>query len=107
MSKFYVQCGSFELVTVAADSHSAALWAMHRYLSDRVALDSIDWDDPATIDRPDLIHAMLNLGDHLLVSEVGIGRSEAACLDTADVMTEWNQLMVAVGRLVQTFDHGG
>ncbi len=102
MSKFYVRCGLFEFLTTAENPRSAALWAVHRYLGDRVALDSIDWNHPATIDRADLVHAMLDLDDQIAVSEIGFGRAEAACLDTADVLAEWNQLIVAVCRLDQS-----
>lgn len=99
MSKFYIQCGAFEFLTGGDDARSAALWAIHRYLGDRVELDSINWNDPATIDRLDMVRAMLDLGDEIVVSEIGFGRDDAGRLDTADILTEWNQLIVAVLRL--------
>jgi hypothetical protein len=99
MPKYYLQCGSFDFLTTADDARSAALWAIHCYVSDRVALDSIDWTDSNTIDRQDLIVALLELGDEMVVSEIGCGRDDAGQLETADILNEWNQLVVAVSRL--------
>ena len=103
MAKFYVTCGSFTFLTSANDARSAAVWAIHRFLAERVDLDSIDWTDPETVDRTDLMDAMLELGETVRISEIGFERTDAGELDAADVLTEWNYLVVAVSRLEEAF----
>lgn len=99
MAKFYTTCGSFEFLTTAEDPRSAALWSIHQFLANRIELESVGWDDPETIDRQDIMEAMLCLDDTVFVSEVGFGRDDAAIIDTADLLTEWNQLVIAITRL--------
>ena len=59
----------------------------------------MEWSDPETTDRQDIMEAMIALDDTVFVSEIGFGRSDAAVFDTADLLTEWNQLVIAVQRL--------
>ena len=99
MSKFYIRCGSLEYLTTADDARTAALWAIHQYLSRRVDLDTIDWSDPCTIERSDWVTPLLMLGENLTASQRAFGADDAGCFDTADLLTEWNQLVVAVARL--------
>ena len=99
MAKYYTTCGSFEFLTDATDPRSAALWSIHQFLANRIELDSVAWEDPDTIDRQDIMEAMFCLEDTVFVSEVGFGRDDAAIIDTADLLTEWNQLVIAVTRL--------
>ena len=99
MDKFYITCGSFEFVSTARDARSAALWSIHQFLSKRIELGSVEWTDPETIDRDDIIEAMLELHEEILVSEVGFQRDDIGRLDTADILTEWNQLVIAIQRL--------
>lgn len=103
MAKFYVTCGSFTFLTSATDPQSAALWTIHRYIAERVDLDTISWTQPETIERSDVIDAMLELGESIRISEIGFERSDAGELDTADILTEWNYLVVAVSRLEAAF----
>ncbi len=99
MPKYYTTCGSLEFLTTAHDPRSAALWSIHQFLARHIELESVAWEDPETIDRQDLIEAMLELDDTVVVSEVGFGRDDAAILDTPDLLAEWNQLVIAVSRL--------
>lgn len=99
MSKYYVQCGTSQRVVTAEDPRGAALWAIHEIIDQALDLDAIDWEDEAEIENLDLIRVMLALGDRVLVSERGFGRCEAGAFDTPELMTEWNQLIVAVSRL--------
>ncbi len=104
MDKFYITCGEFTFLTTATDERSAALWAVHHFLSTRVDLGTIEWSDPETIDRDDLIEAMLSLDEQVCVSEIGFGRADAATFDAADILTEWNQLAIAIQRLEALLD---
>ena len=105
MAKYYTTCGSLEFLTTAEDPRSAALWSAHQFLCSKIELESIAWDDPETIDREDLMEAMLCLSDTMFVSEIGFGRGDAAIIDTADLLTEWNQFVIAMMRLESTLAH--
>ena len=105
MAKFYTTCGTFEFLTTAEDARSAALWSVHQFLSTRIELSTVEWSDPETIDRQDIMEAMIELADTVFVSEVGFGRSDAAVIDTADILTEWNQLVIAMQRLESLIDN--
>ena len=85
MAKFYITCGNFEFLTTAEDARSAALWSVHQFLSNRIELESVEWTDPETIDRDDIIEAMLELRDEILISEVGFHRDDIGRIDTADI----------------------
>src|SRR5205085_2570852 len=41
------------------------------------------------------------LGDSICVSQQGFDRDDAAIFDTLDIVTEWNQLLVALDRLTE------
>ena len=97
--KFYVLSGDCRQVVQARDADAAALWAVHLFLEENANLDQVDWFDESEIDRPDLIQALLRLGEAVCVSEIGFGRAEAGWFDTADVMTQWQQLVMAVNRM--------
>ena len=99
MPKYYITCGSYEFLTAGPDASSAALWTLHQYLDNRIDLDSVDWSDPTSIDRQDLVCAMVELDEQLLVSEQGFGLADAGYFDTAELLTEWNQLILALRKL--------
>lgn len=99
MAKYYITCGTFEFLTTAEDPHSAALWAIHQFLANRIELETVQWNEPGNIDRQDLMEAMLDLEDTVFVSEIGFGRDDVGLVDTADLLTEWNQLAIAIQRL--------
>ena len=46
-----------------------------------------------------MVEGMLVLGGTIRLSEKGFDRDDAAQLDTFEVVTEWNQLMIALDRL--------
>jgi hypothetical protein len=101
MQKFYVTSGGCQKVVGSRDAQSAALWSLHQFLDEHVDLDSIDWFDESEIDNLELIQALVSLGEEFCVSEIGFGRSEAGYFDTADIMTHWQHLMIAVNRMDQ------
>lgn len=105
MPKFYVQCGLSQQLVQAEDARGAALWTVHQVIDEAVDLDSIDWTDADEIENLDLIRVMLALPDQILVSEIGFGRCEAGIFDMPDIMTEWNQLIIAVSQLQMRFSN--
>lgn len=100
MPKYYVQSGNLDLVLQANDSRCAALWCVHRTLSPTLPFlceDAADYRELAETTR---------LGDTITVSERGFDRGDAHAYDTLDIVTEWNQLLVALDRLQARIDAG-
>src|SRR5436190_626166 len=100
MPKFYVQSGSLEMVLQAKDSRCAAIWTAHRTLSQSLPFlceDQTDYTRLADLTR---------LGDTIRVSQRGFDRDDAVVFDTLDVVSEWNQLLVALDRLANSAERG-
>jgi hypothetical protein len=95
MPKFYVQSGNLQLVTTATDPRAAAIWAVHRTLSG--SLPFLSDTDPA--DAPRSQPPKPQLGEAILVSEQGFGRTDNLAFETLSVVTEWTQLLLAVDQL--------
>jgi hypothetical protein len=93
MAKFYVQSGELEVVLQAHDGRCAAIWAVHRTLSQTLPFLCEEAGDMAELGE------LTRLGDWIVVSERGFDSNDAEVFDTLDVMTEWNQLLVALERL--------
>ncbi len=77
----------------------AALWAVLQLMGSHTTMHVVEWSYPDTIDRDDVFEAMLGLPPSIAVSETGFGKDEAGFLDTVDILTEWNQLVLAICRL--------
>lgn len=93
MPKYYVQSAKFRLVTNARDSKSAAVWAVHRTLSQSLPFLC---EEPADyLELPALSH----LGETIQVSQRGFDNPASESFDTLDVVSEWNLLLVAIDRL--------
>jgi len=93
MPKFYVQSGNLEMVMQAHDSRCAAIWAVHRTLGQTLPFlceEASDFAELADLTR---------LGDCVTVSQRGFDRNDADVFETLDIVTEWNQLLVALDRL--------
>jgi hypothetical protein len=93
MPKFYVQSGNLEMVLQAHDSRCAAIWAVHRTLGQTLPFLCEDTNDYA------VLADVTRLGDCVTVSERGFDRPDADVFNTFDIITEWNQLLVAIDRL--------
>jgi len=103
MPKFYVQSGSLEMVLQAKDSRCAAIWAAHRTLGQSLPFLCEEpvvrgSHDPAPADYTKLAD-LTRLGNTIRVSQRGFDRYDAAVFDTLDIVSEWNQLLVALDRL--------
>ncbi len=99
MAKYYVVSGTLRMTVQAEDARSAALWAVHKALQQVVPMYD---DEELTADdkqRQALQRGLMVLGDSVELSEIGFGRSEAQRLATYDLVTEWNQLMIALTRM--------
>ena len=98
MPKFYVQSGNLEMVLQAHDPRCAAIWAVHRTLSQSLPflcedpLDYLSADDSS------------RLGQIIRVNERGFDRTDSQFFDTLDIITEWNYLLVALDKLQDAVD---
>lgn len=93
MSKFYVQSGSLRCIYTAADSRSAAIWGVHRTLSQSLPFLCEDPQDYLALE------SLTQLGETISVSQRGFDRDDATEFPTMEIVTEWNQLLVALDRL--------
>src|SRR5262245_27996033 len=93
MPKFYVQSGNLKMVLQARDMRCAAIWAAHRTLSESLPFLCEDADDYSALAD------LTRLGETIHVSQRGFDRPDATTFDTLDIVTEWNQLLIALDRL--------
>ena len=103
MAKYYVESGEVRLVVQAEDPRMAALWTMHTAMEQSLTLDAVDFSDDQLEDLKN-IDGVAQFSGHILVSEIGLGRSEAGRFDALEIMIEWNQLAVALARLERLID---
>ena len=99
MPKFYIKSGTLQTVVSADDSRKAALWAVHRAMQQVIPMDD---DDTASAEEKGQTIAnegVMILDQQIQISEVGFDRSDAQVIQTFDVVSEWNQLMIALSRL--------
>jgi len=99
MSKFYVTCGSKSLVVSADSAETAAMRLIDATLAEHTWIYSDS--ELREQDRRDhvALEALLNLGTTVLVSERGIGRSDALEMGVPELLEQWHQLMTALSRL--------
>ena len=101
MPKYYVQSGEMSRLVQAKDSMSAAVWSAHLHLEKQLSEDfweNSNPEDPDTIENEEFIDALACFEESMRVSEIGFGRDEAGDFSTIDVLTEWNQLVIALCR---------
>lgn len=100
MSKFYVVCGSQNLVVTAPSAKHAALRLMDEVLATHLWI----YEDAglAEQDRHDhlVLEALLHLGSTVMVSERGLGNSEAGNFGVPELLSEWHKLMTGISRLL-------
>ncbi len=100
MSKFYVVCGSLNLVVTAPSAKHAALRLMDEALAAHLWI----YEDAglAEQERHDhlVLEALLHLGSTVMVSERGLGNSEAGNFGVPELLSEWHKLMTGISRLL-------
>jgi hypothetical protein len=92
MPKFYVQSANLDMVLQAHDARCAAIWAVHRTLSQSLPFLCDDPSDCLAADSG-------RLGEIIRVNERGFDRPDSEIFDTLEIITEWNHLLVALDRL--------
>ena len=99
MAKYYIQSGTLRATLAAEDPRRAALWAVNQAMQQVIPV----FDDPELTPEQKsdnaLVEGMLVLGGKIRLSEQGFDRDDAEELNTFEVVTEWNQLMIALDRL--------
>ena len=99
MAKYYVESGTLRMVVQADDARKAALWAVHRALAQVLPVyEDESLTAEARFERV-IEHGCMVLGETLELSEIGFGRCDVERFETGDVVTEWNQLLIALTRL--------
>lgn len=103
MPKFYVATGNLNLVIEADHARAAAIWAVHRCLSQVMpfAGEEAENDSRRSHQAADSHYA---LGETIAVSERGFGGADEQQFPTLPVVAEWSRLLVALDRLQQEFD---
>ncbi len=100
MPKFYVACGSQNLV-VASDSAEQAAFrlvdealAQHIWIYEDTRLSEQDRHDHLVLE------ALLHLGTTIRVSERGSGRDEAGQFGVPELINQWHRLMTSLARVL-------
>ncbi|QDS92068.1 hypothetical protein FF011L_08040 [Roseimaritima multifibrata] len=99
MAKYYVQSGTVRTVVSATDSRRAALWAVHKVMQQIVPTYDDSCDSPSEKACQAQAGGMFVLDSQIRLSEKGFDRDDCSSMETFEVVTEWNQLMVALDRL--------
>ena len=92
MPKFYVESGNLQMVVHANNARGAAIWAVHRAMSQMLPF-LTDMPLSAAEQEP------LLLAELIKTNECGFGRPDSLVHETFAVVSEWNQLMVALDKL--------
>ncbi|WP_145099726.1 hypothetical protein [Anatilimnocola aggregata] len=107
MPKFYVSSGNLNLIVEADHARAAAIWAVHRCLSQ---VTSFDGEDDNTVAGQlagseslsyESAEPQRKLGETINVSERGFGSDDKQELTTLPIVAEWSRLLVALDRLQQ------
>jgi hypothetical protein len=102
MAKYYVQSGTLRMVIHADDARKAALWAVHKAMQQILPLYDDDNLTAGEKRQSALRRGHDVLGNEMTLSELGFESAQNAKFDTFDVVTEWNQLMVALARIEES-----
>ena len=99
MAKYYVQSGTLKLVAHADSADRAALWAVHHILAQ--VLPVFDDQELSATEKQAVaeFRGMQVLEEEIAVSEHGFDGDTAAIFQTADLVTEWSQLVIALETL--------
>ena len=99
MAKFYVQSGTLKMVVHAAEADRAALWAVHKVLSQVLPVFDDQELSPQEKQVVVAFHGAQVLDEQIRLSELGFDRHDAEEFDTAEMITEWAQLVLALSRI--------
>ena len=99
MSKYYVQSGTMRTVVQADNSRKAALWAVHRAMQQVLPTEG-EMPDTSDFKMENTgPNAVAVLSQRVSISERGFDRDDSVSLPTMEVVTEWNDMVVALDRL--------
>jgi hypothetical protein len=100
MAKFYVSTGNLQLVIEADHARAAAIWAVHRCLSQVMPFASAAAEADETLSYESAAPHRY-LGETIIVSERGFAGDDQQVFATLPVVAEWSKLLVALDRLQQ------
>jgi hypothetical protein len=99
MAKFYVQCGSVEVIITADSVEQAALSALDRSLQQHLWIYDDEGLSQADCRLHLMLEALLHLSPTIKISEQGFDRQDAFEIGTPETVEHWHQLMVGMNRL--------
>ncbi len=99
MSKYYVQCGSLELVISRETAECAAIAAIDRFMAPHLWI----YEDESLGDSDRLRHlmieALLHLPSEICVSQRGFDRPDSVRISVPETVQTWHAMIVAFNRL--------
>ena len=102
MAKFYVECGRRWIIVEAMDAEAAAMHLIDTAMRPHLWI----YDDMGLTDSDRYGHlaveALLMLAPEIRVSEQGLGRDDALCLGTPEVLMSWHQTLAGLNRLLRS-----
>ena len=90
MPKYYVQSGSLRTVIAAESTRKAAIWGVHQVMQQVFPIDG-------TANPSDTQGAVLS--DRVTVSQRGFDRADATEMETLEVVSQWNEMVMTLDRL--------
>ena len=99
MSKYYVTCGTHQLLITAECAEQAAMRMMDELMSPHAWIyDDAELSEQTRRDHL-VLEALLHLQPEVIVSERGFGRDEAGQYGTPELIDRWHKLMTGLSRL--------
>lgn len=105
MAKYYIQSGTLRATLAADDARRAALWAVHQVMQQVLPVEEDADLTPEQRQDNKIVEGILVLDGTIRLSEQGYDREDAEEIATIDVVSEWNQLMVALDRLERLLEN--
>lgn len=105
MAKYYVFSGTVRMIVDALAPDNAALWAVHRVMQQVLPVADDDGLSPQAKQIAATRQDAMVLGSEIQVSQSGfdaVGES----FNTADVVTEWSQLVAALAKIEELAARG-
>jgi hypothetical protein len=94
MAKYYVESGNLQMVVHAESPRAAAIWVIHRTMSQLMPFMSDESRRLLSAIREPIV-----LAETVTTNECGFGRGDGITHDTFAVVSEWNRLMLALDKL--------
>lgn len=99
MPKFYVQCGSVDLILATDSVESAAMAIIDRLLTPHLWVYDDEELTETDCHQHLMLEALLHLPTEISISEKGYDRDDAHRVSVPETITQWHKLMIGMRRL--------